>query len=322
MEFVNGLELHPVPFDQQMTRWLMVRIGAFGAQFPTYETAIFVLRDNHLTFRRATWVERLVCSYAMTRLRFWVARGARRLRRAADDERRIWRTIKDNARNGLASGAAPKAKAMAKPRTDTVGMFAKHESNPEQTLPLSITAIKAPGYWRYSVLPTTVHFSGSPAGEKVAEVDPPNLNIQDVFISNISLTRSDTLKIALAITDKDGKTHRLSADGRNAFGMVLGRNDPATRTCKERGDVPPSYIVSPVRIGPQETVHGAFVFVINAFSGDGGPFDEKVLEFYVRGSALPRSSEELFRYALEIEDVVSGVSISIPLPSDAYKGLE
>lgn len=194
---------------------------------------------------------------------------------------------------------------------------ARHKSS----LPLSISSINAPAYRRYSGLQTKVHFSG-PAGERVAEVDPPNLTIGEVFISNISLTRSVTLKIALAITDKDGKAHKLGGEGRNAFGMTLGRNDLATRAYEKTGGAPPNYIVSPVRIGPQETVHGALVFVINAFSGSGGPLDDQVIEYYVKGSTFAKSPEELFRYALEVEDVVSGVSISIPLPSTGYKGLD
>jgi len=189
----------------------------------------------------------------------------------------------------------------------------------EASLPLSITKIDAPSYSKYSGLPTKVRFTNQAGESKEAEVDPPNLGIREVFISNTSLTRSVTLKISLVILDKDGRSHKLTGEGRNSWGMVLGHNDRATRTFQKLGAPPPSYIVSPVTIAPQQTVRGALTFIINMFSGDGGADDEQVISYYAKGSSSTKK-EQLFRYTLEIEDVVSGVTIAIPLPSDGYKG--
>jgi hypothetical protein len=194
------------------------------------------------------------------------------------------------------------------------------QSNNRASLSLSITKIEAPSYSRYSGLPTKVRFTNSTGESKEIEVDPPKLGIREIYISNTSLTRSVTLKISLVILDKDGRSHKLSGEGKNSWGMVLGHNDRATRAFQKLGAPAPSYIVTPVTIAPQQTVHGALSFIINMFTGDGGAEDEEVIAYYVKGSALGKK-EQQFRYALEIEDVVSGRTISIPIPSDGYKGM-
>jgi hypothetical protein len=186
------------------------------------------------------------------------------------------------------------------------------------TLPLSITAIGKPSFLRYSGLPTMVTYSGQ-GEEKRAEVDPPCLRIDETFISNISLHCAVTLRIFLVIRDEQGRTQKIHGDGRNAWGRALGHNDVLTQVSQKNNMPFPSYIISPVSIAPQTTIHGYLTFIISGFIGGGGDLDDKVLNYYVPRSQLP-NEERWFSYQLELEDVISGTKIVIPLPSPGYKG--
>jgi hypothetical protein len=186
------------------------------------------------------------------------------------------------------------------------------------TLPLSITTIWKPSYSRYSGLPALVSYSGQ-GEEKQIEVDPPCFRIEEIFISNISLHCAVTLRIFLVITDERGKTQKIHGDGKNSWGHALGYNDLLTKISKKNSMPPPNYITSPVSIPPQTTIRGSLQFIIGAFVGIGGDLDDKVLNYYVPRSQLP-NEERWFSYQLEIEDVISGVRVLLPLPSPGYKG--
>jgi hypothetical protein len=192
------------------------------------------------------------------------------------------------------------------------------------SLPIRISQIPEPSYRRYSGFFIDVSHADEKGEKKVTQVDPPQLQIGEIFISNASLTKSVTLRIFLVITDKDGKTHKRHGDGRGPFGHVLGHADFLTTTHAKRRLPPPNYILSPVAIPPQTTVRGSLHFIITEFQGicDGGPserFDNGLIAYYVRGSTFGKP-EERFKYALELEDLISGTIISFPLPSAGYRG--
>jgi len=102
---------------------------------------------------------------------------------------------------------------------------------------------------------------------------------------------------------------------RGPFGRRLGHDDVATRSAIKRGEEPPKFMLSPVSIPPQATIHGSLPFVISVF-GFGEPDDTSILNFYTKGLDGPQR----FKFSLRITDVVSGVTINIPLPSDGYRG--
>jgi hypothetical protein len=58
-------------------------------------------------------------------------------------------------------------------------------------------------------------------------------------------------------------------------------------------------------------------FIISVF-GFGEPGDTSILEYYAKGFLDP--PEQRFKFSLRITDVISGVTINIPLPSDGYRG--
>ncbi|TMJ70939.1 MAG: hypothetical protein E6G91_13615 [Alphaproteobacteria bacterium] len=145
-------------------------------------------------------------------------------------------------------------------------------------------------------MPTKVRFvqDGKPAKE--IEVDSPKLTINEVFISNASLNRAVTLRIALSITDSRGSTHKLSGEGKNRWGALLGQDDVETVSSRLRGQQPPPRVVSPVTIAPQTTVRGSLSFIIDTFSGGDDPFDLEVLRYYISG--FVGKPEELFKFSL------------------------
>jgi hypothetical protein len=182
------------------------------------------------------------------------------------------------------------------------------------SLPLTITELREPGYDRYSGLWPGFGAVGS-SGEKAAKLDPPYLGIGDVYISNTSLNRSVTLRISLIIRDENGATVTLNADGIGPFGAVIGRDDYVTKALERDGRQPNKYILSPVSISPQTTIHGSLPFIIPFGFGD--KVDGDILDYYSSGVLIPAKR---FRFTLEINDVVSGVTITIPVPSKGYSG--
>ena len=94
----------------------------------------------------------------------------------------------------------------------------------------------------------------------------------------------------------------------------MGRDDDGTKLEKGRSLVPVEYILSPASISPQTTVHGTLIFIITPF-GFGGKIDNDILEYFASGII-----NMTFTYNLEINDVVSGVTITIPVPGKGYRG--
>jgi hypothetical protein len=184
-------------------------------------------------------------------------------------------------------------------------------------LPLSIAELREPAEARYSGL--YPHFGeNGPEGDNASKLDPPLIGIGDVYISNTSLTKAVTLRLFLLIKDKKGNVTKREADGHGPFLRIMGRDDFATKLIEKRGLKPDEYILSPVSIPPQKTVHGALVFVISEFGfGGDGKVDNDILEYYASGVL-----NKTFKYTLQIVDVVSGTIISIPVPSSGYRGTD
>jgi hypothetical protein len=170
------------------------------------------------------------------------------------------------------------------------------------TLPITIAELKPPAWNRFSGLQS----------EK-GDLDPPVIGVGDVYIYNISLSRALTLRIFLIIKDKSGRVTKIEGDGRSVF-RVVGQDDDFTKYSKERNIVPTDYVLSPVSLPPQTTRHGIIPFIITQF-GFGGDIDKHILEYYA-GGMLNRQ----FTYELELKDVVSDTTITVPVPSSGYRG--
>jgi hypothetical protein len=82
----------------------------------------------------------------------------------------------------------------------------------------------------------------------------------------MSKDRAVTLKIFLIATDENGQVTRLEADGRGPFGNFMGRSDFSTKLYQRRGiELGSQFILSPLNLKAQETVHGTLPFIIHPF---------------------------------------------------------
>lgn len=201
------------------------------------------------------------------------------------------------------------------------------------TLPLTITEISRPSYARNAGLWTDVDIR---RGDKVKtlKLDTPLIGTREIFISNTSLTNSVTLKIDLLLTDETGRETRLSGEGRDRWGKLVGRNDWATLALQKRDMETPHYILSPTTIKPQNTIRGSLLFLITQVevpdsSGMSEEEEDELLGktnrqfwYYFLDRTMGFSKVPEFSYVLEITDLISAITIKIPLPSAGYKGLE
>ena len=177
----------------------------------------------------------------------------------------------------------------------------------EDAMPLSITAIAEPGFAKHSGLRTTI--------QDGAIREPPLLGIPRVFISNTSTKAAVTLQFFL-VGKIDGKQiFRLDGEGKNGFGHQLERNDIGTKILQANDIETRRYILSPVTIQPQTTVNGSLPFVVNHVDPNDPADESRYLWFVERAAGF---GEEKFTYELEVNDVISKKSITIPLPSKGY----
>jgi hypothetical protein len=184
--------------------------------------------------------------------------------------------------------------------------------NTASSLPITVTALQGPmGMFQ--------------CGLSTGEYDVPCFYIPDVFISNSSLERTVTLRVSLAIYTKQMGSRRMRREGTGTtwWGGKMGENDAATLALQRHGRTPTAYILSPVTIGPQQTVQGRLAFVFD----DVDPrddFGKRWLIDVLLGTGMgvddeKATDENKLRYSLEITDVVSGTSVSIPVPGPGYK---
>ncbi|TIU46002.1 MAG: hypothetical protein E5W19_28185 [Mesorhizobium sp.] len=190
---------------------------------------------------------------------------------------------------------------------------------PAQSIPISITKIAEPGWGRQSGLSTLVNFTAADGQSSQRELHAAHLGIRPVFISNVSLDRSVTLRFSLAVVDGKGNVRMFPGDGKDRWGHVMGVHDFGAKIEKQRGISPTKYILSPITIAPQTTVDGWLQFIETMIDFDSDDeFDKKTSSHFLEG--VLGSGSDTFKYRLDIEDVISGVEISIPLPSDGYRG--
>jgi len=187
----------------------------------------------------------------------------------------------------------------------------KPADNAPSALPITVTELQEPNF-------------DAQCGLDSCEYDVPCFYIPDVFISNSSLERTVTLRIFLVFTTKKSSPRRTrkEAKGTTWWGGKMGDNDAATLTLLRLGKAPTSYIRSPITLAPQQTVQGRLAFVfdhINVSSDFGKPWLIHVLLGTGIGVGDEMATDENeFHYSLEITDVVSGLSVSIPVPGPGY----
>ena len=204
------------------------------------------------------------------------------------------------------------------PTSETALVVEDEHPKKHLSIPISIAPLPAPGFARYSGLYPNFEATSVPEGANdPRKYDPPLIRVRDVYISNTSLSKSVTLRIFLIITANDGQIISLDNGGFGPVGRRMGRDDWGTRHAILRGTELPKFILSPVSVPPQTTIYGSMPFIISVF-GFGEPGDTSILEYYAKGFLGP--PEQRFKFSLRITDVISGVTINIPLPSDGYQG--
>jgi hypothetical protein len=190
------------------------------------------------------------------------------------------------------------------------------EVSEQSVLPIVVSALANPGYARFSGLSPDFDSPNIDARES----DPPWIWIGDVFISNISKDRAVSLRIFLIATDEKGQVNRLEADGKGPLGNFMGRSDFATKLYQRNGIEPgSSFILSPLTLKAQETVHGTLPFIIHPF-GFTKEINNKILEYWIGHFIPPVERNPPFKFRLEIQDVISGVKVEVPVPGDGYSG--
>jgi hypothetical protein len=170
------------------------------------------------------------------------------------------------------------------------------------SLSLTLTAIAKPEYRRQA------------AGSNLDQgVGAPTLLIPPVFLINTSIDRPLAVRIYLAITDELGVRHRLEAERNDErIGQMVSGTSPNEFVDESQ----PQWILSPSTIEPSSALDGPIPFVLTS-SGAKPSMDalaDRLSADYLRG----HPPGESFKYALELQDTVSGLAISIPLPSDGY----
>jgi hypothetical protein len=91
VDFVNGRDVHRVTFEPSLTRWLVVRIAAFGGGPPCYSTGVFILRDRQLSFRPRRGYEVVTKSLVVANIRWLYRRyGRPAARRARERLNIVW----------------------------------------------------------------------------------------------------------------------------------------------------------------------------------------------------------------------------------------
>jgi hypothetical protein len=184
--------------------------------------------------------------------------------------------------------------------------------NAASSLPITVTELQEP---------TFIAQCGLSSGE----YDVPCFCIPDVFISNSSLDRTVTLRIFLVIATKNsspGRTRR-EAKATTWWGGKMGENDVSTLAFQRHGRTPTTYILSPVTIAPQQTLQGRLAFVFD-YVDSRTDFGKRWLIDVLLGTGMGVGDEmatddNMLHYSLEITDVVSGYSVSIPVPGPGYK---
>lgn len=100
----------------------------------------------------------------------------------------------------------------------------------------------------------------------------------------------------------------------------MGHSDFATKLYQRRGIEPGShFILSPLSLKVQETVHGTLPFIIHPF-GFTKEINTKILEYWVSHFIPTVERKPPFKFSLEIQDVISGAKIDVPVPGDGYSG--
>jgi hypothetical protein len=166
--------------------------------------------------------------------------------------------------------------------------------------------------------------------QNLREHDPMMFVIRDVYISNSSTTRTVTLRIFLLPWTKQYEDRRgkLEGTGMSPWRGLMGRDDEITIWDKGRGLESTKYILSPVTIQPQTTLFGNLVFIMPPgldVSTDSG---KEVWGNILRGLSPngviignePATDENKLNFLLEVTDVISNTSITIPVPGPGYHG--
>lgn len=118
------------------------------------------------------------------------------------------------------------------------------------------------------------------------------------------------------MTDELGARHCLEAET-DAQRIALIVPEPPPND-EHIDSSPPQWILSPATIEPGSALHSPIPFVLASNSAMPGmgldAVSHRFAADYLRGQPPGKG----FKYALELQDIRSGLAISIPLPSEGY----
>jgi hypothetical protein len=188
------------------------------------------------------------------------------------------------------------------------------------SLPITITELKQPD--------AQIHSGLWP--QNLREKDPPMFVIWNVYISNSSMTRTVTLRIFLVPWTKQHEDRRgnIEGTGVSPWHALMGRDDESAIRDKEHGLESTKYILSPVTIQPQTTVFGNLVFIMPLGTDVSTDIGKEVWGNILRGLSPngviignePATDENKLNFLLDVTDVISNTSITIPVPGPGYHG--
>jgi hypothetical protein len=176
-----------------------------------------------------------------------------------------------------------------------------------KSLPLTVTAIAEPEYRRHAG-----HQNGA---SEAGDVGISLLLIPPVFLINTSTDEPLAIRIYLAMTDELGARHRLEAET-DAQRIALIAPEPLPNEYIDSSR--PQWILSPAALDPRSALHGPIPFVLTSNSATPGMGLDAVAHRFAAHDLRGQPPGEGFKYALELQDTRSGLSISVPLPSDGY----
>lgn len=129
-----------------------------------------------------------------------------------------------------------------------------------------------------------------------------------VTIANISASRSATLNIFLHLTTDDGWDVKLPASLVGAFGHRLDQDAAIVPILANMGLAAPVYLENPIHLKAGDAITRNLVFMFEAFDS------ANRTEFLMRVVNQPQFEERLV-----VSDLVSGLTLTLPIPA-SYRG--
>jgi hypothetical protein len=173
------------------------------------------------------------------------------------------------------------------------GLIRRDEGN----ISIATSVIKEPNHTKYSGV-----------ADK-AEDDQPILGVGYVFVKNLSLVKSVTMRFFLVGKDNNGvQQFKYEGDGKDLWGRTISDDRGWAADMKKHHGLSTKYILSPLMLKPQDTIDGYMIFLMPFRESDQPPWAnirDRIVGDVVRGQ---------LHYSLEIEDAISGAVETISLP--------